>query len=405
MRVLYATLRPPFPPKLGDQLIAWEQITRVAGSVELYVLNFGESLEDESLLRRQLAPFCRGLTVMRAGRDRRRMWRSLVRRTPYLVELFHDPRLHLAVREHIRAVAPDVVHVQSVHIAEYFNECPVPKVIDLVDTLSTNMARRVASTRWPVSYLYQREARLLHRYEAAVVTHYQQSMLVARADAVAHPGVPFRINPNGTRITATELARHPRPPTEEAIVFHGNMAYAPNVDAARFLARDVMPRLRTQHPHLKLYLVGFDPVPAVRELADGARTLVTGAVPDVVPYLTRCRLGVYPLRAGSGMPNKVLDALACGLPSIVSPRVLAALEHARDGEHLRVATDAASWASTITTLLADAPARAALAAQGQAMVQARYTWEENVARLLDTWRAAIRRTGHGHGSVPSNLGP
>jgi glycosyltransferase involved in cell wall biosynthesis len=150
-----------------------------------------------------------------------------------------------------------------------------------------------------------------------------------------------------------------------------------------------MPRVRASHPALKLYLIGYDPTSAVLALNDGDRVVVTGTVADVVPYLRRCALGVYPLRLGSGMPNKVLDALACGLPCIVSPTALAGIEHAKDGEHLRVATDAASWVDAITTLLADAPGRAALAHRGQAMVHASYTWEANVARLLETWRAAV----------------
>ena len=388
MRVLYATLRPPFPPKLGDQLIAWEQITRLTTEVELSLLTFGEGVEDESLLRQTLAPFCRDLTVMPVRRDPRRFFRSVVRGTPYLVELFNDPRLHSAVREHVAALRPDLVHVQSIHLTEYFNDCPVPKVLDMVDVLSGNMARRVGATPWPRQWLYRREARLLHRYEAAVLNRYEQAMLVSRADAAAHPGHSCRINPNGVCISAEEAARHARPLQEQALIFHGNMAYAPNVDAARFLCRQVMPRLRTSHPALKLYLVGYDPTPEVLALNDGERIVVTGAVADVVPYLSRCALGAYPLRLGSGMPNKVLDALACGLPCIVSSTALAGIEHAKDGEHLRVATDATSWAETIATLLADAPGRAALARRGQAMVHSNYTWEANVARLLATWRAA-----------------
>lgn len=114
---------------------------------------------------------------------------------------------------------------------------------------------------------------------------------------------------------------------------------------------------------------------------------------------------MYPLRAGSGMPNKVLDALACGLPSIVSPDVLAALEHARDGEHLRVATDAASWAASIAALLADAPARAALSAQGQALVWTIHVGRERCA-LARHLANRDRKTADGQAQAcPSNERP
>jgi glycosyltransferase involved in cell wall biosynthesis len=118
-------------------------------------------------------------------------------------------------------------------------------------------------------------------------------------------------------------------PDGNTIVFHGNMSYAPNVDAVRFLCRDVLPRLRDTHPTLVLSIVGYDPAPAIRALHDGTRVIVTAGVADIVPYLTAATLGVYPLRFGSGMPNKVLDALACGLACIVSPLAAAGIERAR----------------------------------------------------------------------------
>lgn len=387
--MLYATLRPPFPPKLGDQLIAWEQITRVGRDVELSLLTFDEGLEDEAELRQRLSPFCQDVTVVRGVRSGRSRWRSLVSRLPYLVNHFDVARLRATVRRHVDALRPDLIHVQSLHITEYFNDVATPKVLDMVDVFSESMARRAAVAPFPRNRLYQREARLLHAYEVAVLRRYERVMLVSRADAAAHPAYHFCINPNGARITAENLRASAVPPRPSTIVFHGNLSYAPNVDAARFLCRDVLPRLRATHPTLVLYLVGYDPAPAVRALHDGRRVIVTGGVADIVPHLTGCALGVYPLRLGSGMPNKVLDALACGLPCIVSPTALAGIEHAKDGEHLRVATDAASWVDAIATLLADAPGRVALARQGQAMVHTNYTWEGNVVRLLDTWRAAL----------------
>jgi glycosyltransferase involved in cell wall biosynthesis len=289
----------------------------------------------------------------------------------------------------VAALRPDLIHVQSIHITEYFNDVATLKVLDMVDVFSQNMARRAAVAPFPRNLLYQREARLLHAYEAAVLRRYERVMLVSRADAAAHPAHDFCINPNGTRITAENLLASAIPPRPNAIVFHGNLSYAPNVDAARFLCRDVLPRLRDTHPTLVLYLVGYDPAPAVRALHDGGRVIVTGGVADIVPHLTGCALGVYPLRLGSGMPNKVLDALACGLACVVSPLAVAGIAHARAGTHLAVATDAASWAETIRRLLADSAERARLAQRGQAMVRAEYTWERNVAILRDTWQAVL----------------
>lgn len=373
---------------MGDQLIAWEQITRVGQSVDLFLLTLDDGLEDEAELRRKLAPFCRGITVLHGARRWQRAWRSLYTATPALVTLFRSAALQESIRDRVDTVAPDLIHVQSIHMAEYFRALRLPKVLDMVDVMSVNMTRRARLLPFPRRCVYEREARLLRRYEAEVMRAYQATLAVSQADAAAHPQAGIRVNPNGTRITAEQLAPYLGRARELALVFHGNMSYAPNADAARLLCRELMRPLRERYPTLRLYVVGFDPPPAVRALHDGSSVVVTGAVDDIAEYLTRCTIGVYPLRLGSGMQNKILDALACGLPCVVSPLALQGIAHARPGVHALVADEPGAWSRLIAQLLEDEPLRLRLGQQGQEMVRAHYTWERNIACLLEVWRAA-----------------
>jgi len=376
---------------MGDALIAWEQIRRLGSQVEITLLTLDERLKHEATLRRQMEPFCRAVHVLRRKRDPRWIWRSLSRGLPTLVTRFHDRGLQRAVDEVVQEAQPDLIHVQTVHMAEYFKNAGVPKVLDLIDAMSLSMERRATRERFPYGPVLRWEARVLKRYEDRIIRHYDRVSLVSSADALHHPERTFYINPNGIRVPAEVALALQRQPRKRAIVFHGNMDYAPNVDAVVWFHRDVWPELAQRHPDLQFYIVGYDPRPRVRALHDGRRVIVTGGVDDVTYYLTRCLVGVYPLRITTGMQNKVLDALACGLPCVVSSNAIRGTEHLRGGEHVVVADQPHEWCEEISRLLEDAELRARIGQAGEATVRHEYTWERNVERLLEVWRDVARQ--------------
>jgi glycosyltransferase involved in cell wall biosynthesis len=386
MRVLYATPRPPFPPHLGDQLIAAEQIRLLCGRVELHVLSLTDAPTDA--LRASLSG-CAGVHLIRHQWQRRHAARSLYNGRPVLVNLFFEAGLQTEMRQIVERVRPELVHVQTIHMAEYFKDVRYPKVLDLVDSMSANMAARARREPFPKSPVYRWEAARLRRYEFATLPRFDAVVVVSSADAARYRGVPIRVNPNGTFVTPERLAAWQGGPKETALLFHGNMGYFANIDAVRWLCARALPRLLATHPGVRLYIVGRDPAPAVRALHDGERVVVTGAVPDVVEYLARCTVGVYPLATGSGAPNKILEALAAGLPSVVSPFAIQGLPHLRDGEDLLVAGSARQWVEQTSRLLHDPELRAACARRGQATVWAHHSWARNAAAIEAVWRAAV----------------
>jgi glycosyltransferase involved in cell wall biosynthesis len=374
---------------MGDALIAWEQIRRLGSEVELTLLTLDERLKHEAAFRRQMEPFCRAVHVLHRNRDFRWMWRSVRTGLPTLVTRFHDRRLQTAVEEVVREARPDIIHVQTVHMAEYFKDAEVPKVLDLIDAMSLSMQRRATCERFPYGLVLKREARVLKRYEDRIMRHYDRVSLVSSADALHHPEQTFCINPNGVRV-AVDTHASGQQPRKRAIVFHGNMDYAPNVDAVTWFHREVWPQLAQRHPDLQFYVVGYDPRPRIGALHDGRRVVVTGGVDDVAFYLTRCQVGVYPLRITTGMQNKVLDALACGLPCVVSSDAIRGTDRLRGGEHLLVANQPSEWCEEIGRLLEDPELRAGIAKAGETAVRHEYTWESNVQRLLEVWRSVAR---------------
>ena len=171
-------------------------------------------------------------------------------------------------------------------------------------------------------------------------------------------------------------------------MFAGNLGYFPNVDAATFLVRDVLPRVRAAVPGAELRLVGARPARRVRALAGAAGVSLAASVPAIAPELAAATIALVPLRAGSGLQNKVLEAMAAGTPVVATPRAVAGLALGT-GEEVLVADDAAGLAAAAVALLRD-PARArAQARAARALVERRYRWEDSAAGVEAAWRAAL----------------
>jgi glycosyltransferase involved in cell wall biosynthesis len=162
------------------------------------------------------------------------------------------------------------------------------------------------------------------------------------------------------------------------------MGWAPNVDAAVWLGREIWPEVLTRVPHARLLLVGRDPAPAVRALADES-VEVTGTVADVTPYLARSRVVLAPLRAGGGTRLKILEALGAGRPVVATSVGCEGLEDLV-GRGVVVADTATGLAEAIAGLLVD-PARAsALGRSGHGAVTADHGWDAALAPLLQAVR-------------------
>ena len=387
------TATPPWPPEHGDSLIAHEQLQRLGDVAEIHLATLPRAGTTEAALRRDLGTACRQVTVLPGGHRPRRALHGLYNGLPALANMFYNAATQRALDALVAEIKPDLVHVNNLKVAAYFRGGGGARVLDLMDANHLLAAQRAKLDGALRRRAYAREARLLLRYERELVEDYPRVLMVARSDAdqLAPGNDRIVVNPNGVSLHAPAgRARRGRP----TIVFHGSMDYFPNIDAAQYLAHGILPRLRALVPDVALRIVGRRPTPEVRALHDGNRIVVTGEVPDVARELSEATVGVYPLRAGSGIQNKVLEALAVGLPSVVSERAIAGVEHAVPEVHVKVAHDD-DWVQTTAALIEDTAAQERLAQAGRELIARHYSWDENAARVLAVWHEALADAGGG----------
>jgi sugar transferase (PEP-CTERM/EpsH1 system associated) len=264
----------------------------------------------------------------------------------------------------------------------------IPAVIDLVDVDSAKWDALGQASTWPRRWIYEREAQRLARFERHAVTRARHTIVVNEREALIlkqlAPKAVIDIIPNGVDIAALAPSTPAGPGAD--VVFCGVMDYSPNVDAVVWFAREVWPRIRLRRPTARFMIVGSSPISEVRRLAqEGSGIVVTGTVPDVREYLWNAAVSVAPLKTSRGVQNKVLEAIAAGLPAVITPQVLDGLP-LEVRRACRIADSAEEFVTeTLSLLDLTGDARRTLAQQADL---AGLAWERQLAPLGDLLESA-----------------
>lgn len=302
------------------------------------------------------------------------------------------------MRQLLRRIAherpPDAVIAYCSGMARFAMEPPlarIPCVLDMVDADSAKWAALAETAGLPKRLIYAREARCLSRFEVAAMRHGRSTLVVnQREQEILHgldPAARVLVMENGVDL---DTFMPPAAPTPSAsVVFCGVMNYAPNEEGARWIAREVWPEVRRVRPDAQLQLVGASPSDAVSALASEANgIIVTGTVPDVRPYLWNAAVSAAPLWTARGIQNKVLEAIAAGLPAIVTPPVSEGLPPEAHGACIQAASPDA-FARAIIDMLALSPDERRARARQASL--APLAWRQRLRDLPDLVRDAIAR--------------
>jgi len=388
MRVLFLTPRPPWPVRRGDQARA---ATLVAGLLPRHEVAV-------TALRPPGFPPCRWPAGV-AGEEVPHTW---VRggagmlanpRLPLQVGLHESSRFHAAVRATVASFRPDAAVIVLSRLGLALPALGrVPAVLDLVDSLQLNLRNRAA--RQPLAgRLLRWEARRIGAFDRTLVSRAAHATVVSQrdlADLVAdNPGLAQRVS-----VLPCAVAVPPELPggagRNNVVLLQGNLGYFPTVDGARWFAREVWPVLRRLYPGVEWRLAGARPPRAVRALGSLQGVKVVADPEDLATEVACASVVIAPLRAGSGTPNKVLEAMAAGVPVVTTPVGAAGLD-ALAGNELAVAADNWQFAQAIARLLSDGEAARRQASAAWHYVRARHSLAAVAAQLEEILAAVVRK--------------
>ncbi|RJG07048.1 TIGR03087 family PEP-CTERM/XrtA system glycosyltransferase [Noviherbaspirillum cavernae] len=393
--LLFLVHRIPYPPNKGDKIRSWHLLRHLAQRYRVHLGTFIDDPADRQYI--DTVRQCCGQTHFAELNPRIARVRSLgalAANRPLTLDYYRDAGLRDWVGRLMKEEPVAKILVFSSAMAQYATEFPqARRIIDFVDIDSDKWRQYADSKLWPMSWLYRREGRQLLRYERQVASAFDASLFVSPAEAALFRKLApesasktgFFNNGVDTEYFSPERAyANPYAADEAAIVFTGAMDYWPNVDAVQWFAREAMPAILANDSRAVFYIVGTRPSAQVRALAALPGVRVTGAVPDVRPYLAHARVAVAPLRIARGIQNKVLEAMAMAKQVVVSPQALEGID-AQSGRDLVQADNAQQFAAAVSAALARPDNVMGGVARNK--VESEYSWGSSLARvdaLLDS---------------------
>ena len=264
----------------------------------------------------------------------------------------------------------------------------LPKVTHVFDCGTKAYFERYKNTRNPISkvpyWLIYRNIRI---NESMLCKDFDAIVVVAdhEKDAINSffPGTDIRVIPNGVD------CEYFKPLGEEeefpSLVFVGRMSHPPNVEGILYFHKYVYGHIKRKNPDVRLYVVGCEPVKEVQQLTSDETVTVTGYVEDVRPYLAKSSVVVIPMISGSGMKNKILEAMAMG-KTVVTTSVGALGIDVTPGRNIIIADGAMVFAQRVTELLSNEQLRRVIGYEAQKFAETRYSWvntADTVNKLFD----------------------
>ncbi|MBP3763292.1 MAG: glycosyltransferase [Bacteroidales bacterium] len=390
MKIAIVLPRFPYPLEKGDKLRAYHQIVELSHHNEVYLFAVSHRrVSPEELAAVEV--HCKKVCIVTPPKwvSYKNVVRNYFCTKSLQLGYWDSQRARRACRAFIQEVQPDVIYSQMVRTMPLVARLDYPKVMDFQDALSMNTERRMEQARCLWRYILHFEFKMLRSTEYKAFRVFDRLTIISESDRDAIPhrrSDEVQIVRNGVDFDYFKPLDLPK---QHDIVFCGNMQYRPNVDAATFLVREVMPLVWERHPGATVMLAGATPKNAVRNLASD-RVIVTGSVDDIRPCYAQSRLFVAPMRLGSGLQNKLLEAMSMGIPCITTPLANEALG-ATDGQHLLLGSTAGELADRICALLDDNALRSRLADSALSFVRDRFSWQAVGSQLQTILHEAADR--------------
>ena len=385
--ILYLVHRLPYPPNKGDKVRSYHLLKHLARHHRVFLGTFIDDPEDEVHVS-SVRALCADLQVERLHPRRARIasLNALLAGEPLTLRYYRSPAIFNWVNQLCRANLIDAVVVFSSAMAQYVEDFQrLPILIDFVDVDSAKWTQYAPRHRWPLSWLYRREGKLLLNYERRIAAHSTRSFFVTENEAALFcdqaPECRLRVEAMCNGVDADYFspdAERPSPyhAEELPVVFTGAMDYLPNIDAVSWFKNEVLPGILERWPNARFHIVGRSPTAAVLALA-GNRVVVSGTVPDVRPYLQHAAVVVAPLRIARGIQNKILEAMAMKKPVIASVACAAAVD-AEKGTELLTADNSTDYIAEMSRVI-DAPETAvAIGEAARRRVVERYSWDAHL---------------------------
>ncbi len=380
MKLVVLTSRVPYPLEKGDKLRIFHQIKHLSHSHEICLICLNDSTEeiDTSVLKQ----FVSELHIIQLSKWKIpfRMLFAFFHHLPFQVLYFLEQKNKKKIEDIIQQFQPNQIYCQLIRTAEYIKDLlQYDKSIDYMDAFSAAAMRRAETEKGVRKLFWKIEFARVKKYERSIYDYFKHHAIISHQDRnlLAIPSNKnIDIVPNGVDTTHF---RNLNSTKKFDLIFAGNMNYPPNIAAAIFLAKEILPKVSAQFPNATLLIAGANPSHDVLELATDKIT-ISGWMNDIREAYCESRVFVAPMFIGAGMQNKILEAMSSELPVITTSLAAEAFPE-KNLSKLIEANSAFEFAKAIQYYLLNENAQTNDGKSNRLYVEEKYSWNISNKKL------------------------
>jgi len=380
MKIFILLSRVPYPLDKGDKLRAYNFIKYLSQKNEIYLACLNDTILDSEDVA-ELQKYCKRIVIYKINK-----WSILINLIkvlfsgkPFQVGYFYNSKIKRSIHSLINNINPDHILCQLIRTSEYVKDINIPKTIDYQDVLSYGVKRRFDKSAFYLKLILKLEYKRLLKYEHDIFNSFDYKLIISEPDKLLIPhddNKSIHVIKNGLDQKYYTPIKSEK---EYDLLFSGNMAYPPNIDAAEYLIKEILPLVRKEYSDIRVLIAGANPHKRVKNLASDTIT-ISGWVDDMRECYTISKIFIAPMRIGTGLQNKLLEAMAMKLPSITTPLANDSL-NAKNGKEVLVGASAEELSLHICNLMNESKQYDQLSQNGCKFVLENYNWETEINKL------------------------
>lgn len=382
MKIFMLVSRVPWPLEKGDKLRAFHQLKMLARDHEVHLCCLNDkSPNPEAVV--ELSKITPHIHIIQLNKllIGWRLIRALFSDRPFQVHYFFQRSPNNKIAGLINEIKPDHIYCQLIRTSEYVkHRHEYKKTLDYMDALSSGLRRRTNDASWWMKIFVREEAKRLTAYENLIFEYFDHHTIISAQDRqlIFHPErnrisvIPNGIDSNFFTPVATVKKFH--------IAFTGNMSYPPNVDCAIRLAKEILPIIHKSMPEVKLLIAGANPSRSILQLQSES-VHVSGWMEDIRDAYNQSTIFMAPIRRGSGLQNKLLEAMCMNLPCVTSG-IAANAMNAINEEHMLICETNEEFSAMAMRLLQQHEDASRIGERGRDFVVRHFNWPATIDMLL-----------------------
>lgn len=387
MKILILTPRVPFPPVQGDRRVVHNRIKKLSLNHEVHLITFDLYTPSESTIL-ELEKYCTTVKVIVIPK-----WQSVFnmfkgiffnRDIPFQVKYFYSPKAQNIIDQHIEKYSIDIIHANYFRVAQYVFKYNNITLMDLFDSMTKNISTRLKSETLIKRLFYKIELERVKSYENKVFDYFKHNLLISSIDQQFFQNKKIcDIVPLGIEMPEY-LDEHDEIQKGDFydLIFIGNMSYTPNIEAISWFIDNCWKQLSMKIENIRLWVVGTSPASRLVERYKNIENITfTGYVRSLKPYLKVSDVSIAPMFSGSGMQNKILEAMFFSVPVVTTSLGIGDIS-ALANENVFICNTKEEFTTLLIKLKEDYNLRRKIGNNGYTFVKETYSLDSHIERLV-----------------------